>query len=203
MGLRRKDNGRAPGAAASTDPAVGEEGVKLVEDDLGFVGAVVRRAATHRLAGTGINTKFEATDALGDTSFIERIPVAHDNGGKLTTDGLGDGSADAEVLIEFGLVDSGVPEAEVGTWRELTDFRGKAKGSAIPLKNEVAVIERVVVSFRIGLEPITRFGTPDFGRAFDAMDTSGDSEVGRRDGSSKRPTVMTEVKDRNDIGVYR
>ena len=179
MRLGREDNGRAPWAATATDPAISKKSVQLVEDDLGFVGAIVGRTAGHRLTGAGIDTEFEATDALGDAGFIESVPVAHDNSGQLATKDLGNRSADAEVLIEFSLVSKGVPNADVRSRGKVANLGDHTESIAVALKDEVAVIEGFIVGFRVGLKFVTRFRAPDFRGAFDAMDgRSSDGKVG-------------------------
>ena len=76
--------------------------------------AIVGLGATDRLALASVNDKLKSTDAVNNTSLIESVPVFLDNGSDLISGIRVNIGANAEVLIEFSLVNAWIPYANIG-----------------------------------------------------------------------------------------
>jgi hypothetical protein len=101
VGLSSEDDGGAPGAKASADPAISLQDFDVRHDDLAFVGPIMGLLAADRRRGTGIDGKFEIQDRKLDTGAVEAIPMGFND----VDDGLAgfrsNVEADNKILVEL------------------------------------------------------------------------------------------------------
>jgi hypothetical protein len=113
MGLRSKDDERAPRTTPLAHPTVSEESFLLLQDNPGFVRTATGLAIADRLGTTGIDGKVEAEDSLGHASFVENIPVFLNHRFKFDTSSEIDMITNTKVLFEFRSVTDTVPVVNV------------------------------------------------------------------------------------------
>ena len=151
------------------NPAEVVQFIEVVGNDLGFVDAVPRRAASNRLGVASVDAKFIVEDWATDADSNERVPVILNNGGELFAAFGLEGGGKLDDFVEFGLVFAGIPQDAVVT------FDGEVEGGACLAEQSGAAVRREQVQVFIDVvrclggngPPVDWFGPPYFGRHVD------------------------------------
>ena len=162
--LRRKDNERTPWPVAFPDPAISEENLLLFKNYLRLVRSVTGLATADGLRAARVNGELEAKDSFADAGFVEDVPILLYHHFNFTARCQSNMGADADMLLELGLVPGTVPEVDVsarggdGSWNTANRIAilGEDKKVVVDV---VPIVERNVT--------IGRLRAPDFGRDID------------------------------------
>jgi hypothetical protein len=161
MRLGGKDNKGTPRAIAFPNPTVGKEHLLLFENNLGFVGPITRFATADGLGATSVDSEFEPKDGFANAGFVKDVPVLLDHHFNATTGGEVDMVANADMLLKFRSITSGIPEVNIGASR-LESGRKTTDRIAVLSEDEQIVVDVVTVIQRN--ITVGWFRPPDLGR---------------------------------------